>query len=144
MNRVSAIALLNEFAADAGLVRHMVTVEIAMRAYAVKPGEDIEKWSLVDGSSPAAFDLNREVTDQTRTRAAFVKAGQVQTGRDLAQFVAVIAEERRVRRVFDHDARFTVVPASAEFSVRAQSLETDELIDETAVAVLIEAFAFPE
>jgi len=47
MNRANAFALLNEYVADAGLVRHMVTVEIAMCAYAAKLGEDVEKWGIV-------------------------------------------------------------------------------------------------
>jgi putative nucleotidyltransferase with HDIG domain len=47
MNRAHAFALLNEYVKDAGLVRHMLAVEIAMRAYARKLGEDEEKWGLV-------------------------------------------------------------------------------------------------
>ena len=47
MNRINAFALLNEFVKDPGLVRHMVTVEIAMAAYAVKLGEDADQWGLV-------------------------------------------------------------------------------------------------
>jgi putative nucleotidyltransferase with HDIG domain len=47
MNRSDAFTLLNEFVKDPGLVRHMVTVELAMRAYAEKLGEDAEKWGMV-------------------------------------------------------------------------------------------------
>src|SRR5262245_46716582 len=47
MTRADAFALLTEFVADPGLVRHMVTVEIAMRAYAAKLGEDADKWGMV-------------------------------------------------------------------------------------------------
>ncbi len=47
MIRAAAFALLNEYVKDPGLVRHMLTVEIAMRAYARKLNEDEEKWGLV-------------------------------------------------------------------------------------------------
>jgi putative nucleotidyltransferase with HDIG domain len=47
MNRADAFALLTEYVKDPGLVRHMLAVEIAMRAYARKFGEDEEKWGLV-------------------------------------------------------------------------------------------------
>jgi putative nucleotidyltransferase with HDIG domain len=47
MDRDSAFALVNEYVKDAGLVRHMLAVEAAMRAYARKLGEDEEKWGVV-------------------------------------------------------------------------------------------------
>jgi putative nucleotidyltransferase with HDIG domain len=47
MNRADAFALLNEYVKDQSLVRHMLAVEAAMRAYARKFGEDEEKWGLV-------------------------------------------------------------------------------------------------
>jgi putative nucleotidyltransferase with HDIG domain len=47
MNRADAFALLNEYVKDPSLVRHMLSVEAAMRAYARKHGEDEEKWGIV-------------------------------------------------------------------------------------------------
>jgi putative nucleotidyltransferase with HDIG domain len=47
MNRDDAFALLNEYVKDQSLVRHMLAVEAAMRAYARKFGEDEEQWGLV-------------------------------------------------------------------------------------------------
>jgi putative nucleotidyltransferase with HDIG domain len=47
MNRADAFALLNEYVKDPSLVRHMLSVEAAMRAYARKLGEDEEKWGVV-------------------------------------------------------------------------------------------------
>jgi putative nucleotidyltransferase with HDIG domain len=47
MNRADAFALLNEYVKDQSLVRHCMAVEIAMRAYARKLGEDEEKWGVV-------------------------------------------------------------------------------------------------
>jgi putative nucleotidyltransferase with HDIG domain len=47
MNRDKAWALVQEFTTNPGLVRHMQAVELAMRAYAKKMGEDEEKWGIV-------------------------------------------------------------------------------------------------
>jgi putative nucleotidyltransferase with HDIG domain len=47
MNRADAFALLNEYVKDQSLVRHMLSVEAALRAYARKLGQDEEKWGVV-------------------------------------------------------------------------------------------------
>jgi len=47
MNRTDAFALLNEYVKDQALVRHMLAVEAAMRAYARKLGQDEETWGVV-------------------------------------------------------------------------------------------------
>ncbi|HRX78257.1 MAG TPA: HDIG domain-containing protein [Pirellulaceae bacterium] len=47
MNRADAFALVCEYTQSESLRRHMVAVEIAMRAYANKFNEDIEKWGIV-------------------------------------------------------------------------------------------------
>jgi putative nucleotidyltransferase with HDIG domain len=47
MNRADAFALLNEYVKDPALIRHMLAVEAALRAYARKLGEDEEKWGIV-------------------------------------------------------------------------------------------------
>src|SRR5216683_366329 len=47
MDRTHAFALLTEHVKDLGLVRHMLAVEAAMRAYARKLGQDEETWGIV-------------------------------------------------------------------------------------------------
>ena len=47
MNRDDAFELVNEYVKDAGLVRHMLAVEIAMRAYARKLGENEDTWGII-------------------------------------------------------------------------------------------------
>jgi len=45
--REDAWKLVNEYTQNPGLVRHMLAVEIAMRAYARRFGEDEELWAIV-------------------------------------------------------------------------------------------------
>ena len=45
--RAEAYALLNEYVTDQSLVRHCLSVEAGMRAYARKLGQDEETWGIV-------------------------------------------------------------------------------------------------
>lgn len=47
MNREAAFMLVNEYTKNPALVKHMLAVEAAMRAYARRFGEDEEKWGIV-------------------------------------------------------------------------------------------------
>lgn len=47
MSRQGDLALLHEYTQSESLIRHMMAVEAAMRAYARKLGEDEEKWGRV-------------------------------------------------------------------------------------------------
>jgi len=47
MNHNEALALVREFVKTEGLVRHMLSVEAAMRFYAEKFGEDVETWGEI-------------------------------------------------------------------------------------------------
>ena len=44
--RADALTLVNEYTASESLQKHMLAVEAAMRAYAEKFGEDVERWGL--------------------------------------------------------------------------------------------------
>ncbi len=46
-DRAAALALVNEYTSDPALVRHMLSVEAAMRAYAPRFGGDPEVWGIV-------------------------------------------------------------------------------------------------
>ena len=46
MDRDTAYAIVTEHVKNEGLIRHMLSVEAAMRAYAAKYGEDPEPWGL--------------------------------------------------------------------------------------------------
>ncbi len=45
-SRDDALALVHEYTASDSLRKHMLSVEAAMRAYAGKFGEDVERWGL--------------------------------------------------------------------------------------------------
>jgi putative nucleotidyltransferase with HDIG domain len=47
MNRADAYALLTEYVKDPGLIRHVLGVEAAMRAYARRLNQDEAKWGVV-------------------------------------------------------------------------------------------------
>ncbi|MDB4879918.1 MAG: metal dependent phosphohydrolase [Gemmatimonadetes bacterium] len=44
--RADALALMHEYTASDSLRKHMLAVEAAMRAYAERQGEDVERWGL--------------------------------------------------------------------------------------------------
>jgi len=46
MTRDEALAILHEYVKNENLVKHMLAVEAAMRFYAEKLGEDVEKWAV--------------------------------------------------------------------------------------------------
>jgi len=47
MNRTDVLNLLKEYTKSDALLKHMYAVESAMRAYAKKYNEDVEKWGIV-------------------------------------------------------------------------------------------------
>jgi putative nucleotidyltransferase with HDIG domain len=47
MNRADALALVTTYTQNSSLVKHMLAVEAAMRAYARKLGQDEERWGIV-------------------------------------------------------------------------------------------------
>jgi putative nucleotidyltransferase with HDIG domain len=47
VNRQEALSIVTEFVKNDGLVKHMLAVEAAMRAYAQKYGDDPESWGRV-------------------------------------------------------------------------------------------------
>src|SRR5829696_456714 len=45
-SREETLAIMHEYTASDSLRKHMLSVEAAMRAYAVKFGEDVERWGI--------------------------------------------------------------------------------------------------
>ena len=46
MNRADALTIVRKYVKNESMVRHMLAVEAAMRFYAEKMGEDVEKWGM--------------------------------------------------------------------------------------------------
>ena len=57
MNRSEALSIVREFIKNENLVRHMLAVEVAMRFYAEKYGEDAETW----GNTGLLHDFDWEI-----------------------------------------------------------------------------------
>lgn len=69
--RAEALALVREWNADEGHVKHMLAVEAAMRAYARKFGEDEELWGLTGLLHDFDYERYPELADHT------VKGGEI-------------------------------------------------------------------
>ncbi len=46
MNRSDAYAIVTDYVKNQGLINHMLSVEAAMRFYAVKLGQDVDTWGI--------------------------------------------------------------------------------------------------
>lgn len=62
MEREDAWQLVNEFTENQNLVRHMLAVEAAMRAYARRYGEDEELWGIVGLIHDFDYEQNPDLT----------------------------------------------------------------------------------
>ena len=75
-DRDAAYALMCEYTQQEGLRRHMLSVEIAMRAYAVKLGlgRDVEKWGIVGLLHDFDYERWPEEPEHTREGANILRA----------------------------------------------------------------------
>jgi putative nucleotidyltransferase with HDIG domain len=62
MQREDAWALVNEYTSQPHLIRHMLAVEAAMRAYAERFGEDVELWGLAGLLHDFDYEQNPDVS----------------------------------------------------------------------------------
>jgi putative nucleotidyltransferase with HDIG domain len=62
MTREEAWALVNEYTTQPHLIRHMLAVEAAMRAYAERFGEDQEQWGMVGLLHDFDYEQNPDVS----------------------------------------------------------------------------------
>lgn len=62
MTREEALALVNEYTSQPHLIRHMLAVEAAMRAYAARFGEDADLWGLAGLLHDFDYEQNPDVS----------------------------------------------------------------------------------
>ncbi|HEX3721807.1 MAG TPA: HDIG domain-containing protein [Nitrolancea sp.] len=62
MQREDAWALVNEYTTVPHLIRHMLAVEAAMRAYAERFGEDVDLWGLAGLMHDFDYEQNPDVS----------------------------------------------------------------------------------
>lgn len=65
MTRDQNLALVREFTGNPALVKHMLSVEAALRAYARKLGEDEELWGTVGLLHDFDYEKYPEITEHT-------------------------------------------------------------------------------
>ena len=112
-SRDEAVALLHEYTENPNLRRHMYTVEIAMRAYARKYGEDEDRWGITGLLHD--FDYERYPNDARAPDAEHPSAG-----------VAVLREmgvdEDILDAIMAH-ADYTGVPATTKMAKTLRAVD---------------------
>lgn len=69
MNREQAFQIVKEFTKNENLIKHMLAVEAAMRAYARRYGEDEETWGIVGLLHDFDWEIHPDVTPDSHPAA---------------------------------------------------------------------------
>lgn len=108
MTREEAWTLLNEYTVNPSLIKHMLAVEAAMRAYARKFGEDEETWGVIGllhdfdyEKWPSREDHPYRGTEILRSKG--VPEGWIQTILSHADYTGVPRESLRDKTLFAVD-----------------------------------------
>ena len=101
MNRDDALALLKEYTKNEALLKHMYAVEAAMRAYALKYNEDVEKWGIVGLLHDFDYEMFPTVPDHP------LKGSEILKGRGYPEDVRVA--------ILGH-ASYTSVPRDSQMA----------------------------
>jgi putative nucleotidyltransferase with HDIG domain len=108
MDRAAAYTLLTEYTTNPSLIKHMLAVEAAMRAYARKFGEDEETWGVIGLLHD--FDYERYPTPAEHPykgaeilRSKGVDEDWIRTIMSHASYTGVHRETRRDKTLFAVD-----------------------------------------
>jgi putative nucleotidyltransferase with HDIG domain len=80
MTREEALALVREHVKNEGLVRHMLSVEAAMRFYAGKYGEDVETWGLIGLLHDFDWEIHPTLEEHPQAGAPILRERGVNEG----------------------------------------------------------------
>ncbi len=73
MNRSDAYAIVKEYIKNENLFRHMLAVEAAMRFYAEKLNEDIEKWGITGLLHDFDWEIHPTLEDHPQAGAVILR-----------------------------------------------------------------------
>ena len=73
MTRDEALAIVHEYVKNDNLVKHMLAVEAAMRFYAEKFGEDVEKWRVVGLLHDFDWEIHPTLADHPQAGALILR-----------------------------------------------------------------------
>lgn len=134
-SRESALALMHEMTASESLRKHMLAVEVAMRAYARRFGEDEERWGLAglihdfdyerypNAAHSATEEHPAEGVRQLRAKGWPEDILQAILGH--AQYSGVARESRMAKALFAVDELAGLVTATALVRPSRSVLEVD-------------------
>ncbi|MGQ0600132.1 MAG: HDIG domain-containing metalloprotein [Anaerolineales bacterium] len=74
MNREHAYAIVTEFVKNDNLIKHMLSVEAAMRGYAVKYGDDPDYWALAGLLHDFDWEVHPTLEQHPQAGAAILRA----------------------------------------------------------------------
>jgi putative nucleotidyltransferase with HDIG domain len=73
MKREDALSIVREFTQNENLIKHMLAVEVAMRFYARKFGEDEESWGLVGLLHDFDWEIHPNLSEHPLKGAPFLR-----------------------------------------------------------------------
>jgi len=73
MTREEALTLVREFVKNEGLVRHMLSVEAAMRFYAERSGGDVEEWGLLGLLHDFDWEIHPTLAEHPQAGSAILR-----------------------------------------------------------------------
>lgn len=96
MTRDEALSLVREFVKNEGLVRHMLSVEAAMRFYAEKFGEDVELWGQLGLLHDFDWEIHPTLDQHPQAGSAILRGRGV--SEDIVQDILSHADHTGVPR----------------------------------------------
>jgi putative nucleotidyltransferase with HDIG domain len=77
MNRTEALTIVHEYVKNESLIRHMLSVEAAMRWYAAKYDQDIETWGLAGLLHDFDWEIHPNLEQHPQAGAPILRERQV-------------------------------------------------------------------